>query len=93
MHERPTITVATIADAPAMATIYAHHVLHGTATFETVPPDAAEFAERLTGVLDAGAPWLAARDDSGDVVGYAYASQFRHRAAYRYTLRGQHLHP
>lgn len=96
-----TITGATLADAPAMAAIYAHHVLHGTATFETEPPGAEEFAARIGAVLAEGSPWLAARDAAGALAGYAYASQFRPRRAYRFScedsiyirddLRGQGL--
>ena len=79
------ITPATLDDAPACAAIYAHHVLHGTASFETVPPCESEMAARMGKVLDAGAPWLMARDEDGEVVGYAYASQFRERPAYRFA--------
>ena len=79
------IEPATLGEAEAVAAIYAHHVLHGTASFETAPPDAAEMAQRMAAVLDAGAPWLVARDSSSAVVGYAYASQFRDRPAYRFT--------
>ena len=72
-------------DAAAIAAIYAHHVLHGTASFETDPPSAAEMAARMGKVLDAGAPWLVARDAAGMLLGYAYASQFRDRPAYRFA--------
>jgi len=79
------IEPAVAADAPAIAAIYAHHVIHGTATFEIVPPDAAEIAARMTRVRQAGLPWLVARDAAGGVVGYAYASAFHARAAYGRT--------
>lgn len=79
------IETATLADAPQIAAIYAHHVLHGTASFETDPPGETEMASRLGKVLDAGAPWLVARGPDGDVLGYAYASQFRDRPAYRFA--------
>lgn len=79
------IVPATLADAAAIAEIYAHHVLHGTATFEIVPPDAGEIAARMDKVLGAGWPWLVACDESGEVVGYAYAAQMAVRAAYRYA--------
>jgi L-amino acid N-acyltransferase YncA len=80
------IEPAKIADAAAITAIYAHHVEHGTASFETEPPDAKEMAARLAKVLDAGSPWLVARDaESGQMLGYAYASQFRDRPAYRYA--------
>ena len=79
------IETATLADAAAVATIYAHHVRHGTASFEIEPPSEAEMAERMARVLDAGAPWLVARDANGEVLGFAYAAQFRDRPAYRYA--------
>ena len=72
-------------DATAIAALYAHHVLHGTATFETVPPDATEIASRMGKVAAAGWPWLVARDTAGTVLGYAYCTQFRERAAYRFA--------
>ena len=80
-----TLAPATLADVPAITAIYAHHVLHGTASFETEPPGEAEIAARLAKVLDAGSPWLVARSPCGEVVGYAYASQFRDRPAYRFA--------
>lgn len=83
------IEPATPGDAAAIAAIYAHHVVHGTASFETVPPDAAETAARMAAVREAGAPWLVARaasgDGAGEVLGYAYAAQFRNRPAYRFA--------
>ena len=79
------IQLASLADAAACADIYAHHVLHGTASFETEPPLEAEMAARMAKVLDAGAPWLVARAPDGEVVGYAYAAQFRDRPAYRFA--------
>jgi len=85
MSDPIVIAPATFADAPAIAEIYAHHVLHGTATFELVPPDAAEMAARIGRIVDAGWPWLVAHDANGEVVGYAYAGQMAPRAAYRFA--------
>lgn len=85
MDAAPVIEPASLADAAAIAAIYAHHVRHGTATFETVPPDAAEIAARMTKVRDAGSPWLVSRDADRAVTGFAYAAQFRDRAAYRFA--------
>ena len=79
------IEAATTADAAAVAAIYAHHVRDGTASFEIEPPSEAEMAERMAKVLGAGKLWLVARDPDGEVVGYAYASQFRDRPAYRFA--------
>lgn len=73
------------ADAGALAAIYGHHVLHGTGTFEEEPPDAVEMARRLAAVTTRGWPWLVAEAADGRVAGYAYAAQFRDRAAYRYA--------
>jgi L-amino acid N-acyltransferase YncA len=79
------IEPAQAKDIAEITAIYAHHVVHGTASFETGPPSEDEFAARLAKVQDAGAPWLVARDEDGSVTGYAYASQFRDRPAYRFA--------
>ncbi|MDE2582451.1 MAG: N-acetyltransferase [Rhodospirillales bacterium] len=79
------IRPATDADVPELQSIYAHHVLHGTGTFEEVPPSVEEMAERFARVRERGWPWLVSSDASG-VLGYAYATQFRDRSAYRFTL-------
>ena len=72
------------ADVPAITAIYAHHVLHGTGTFEEVPPGEAEMARRIAAVQDKGWPWLVAEED-GQILGFAYLAQFRPRSAYRYA--------
>ena len=79
-----TVRPATPADAAAIAAIYAPEVLNGTASFETVPPTIAEMGVRMARVIDAGWPWLVAEAD-GAIIGYAYAAQFRDRAAYAAT--------
>src|SRR5262249_18203863 len=66
-------------------TIYHHHVLHGAASFEIDPPDPAEMARRRRAVVDGGYPYLVAEQE-GRVVGYAYASAYRPRPAYRNTV-------
>jgi phosphinothricin acetyltransferase len=71
-------------DAAAIARIYAREVLEGTASFEIEAPDEAEIAARMARVTGAGWPWLL-DERSGRIAGYAYASQFRDRAAYRQT--------
>jgi phosphinothricin acetyltransferase len=76
---------ALTADAEACQSIYAHHVLHGLGTFEEVPPTVEEVARRMADVASRGLPWLVA-EDHGEVRGFAYASPFRLRAAYRYTV-------
>lgn len=72
-------------DVEALHAIYAHNVLTGTATFELEPPDVAEMARRRAAVLADGLPYLVAEID-GAVVGYAYASPFRPRPGYRFTV-------
>ena len=76
---------STEADLAAIQAIYAHHVLHGLATFEEVPPDAAEMARRRAEVLARGLPYLVAEAD-GRVLGYAYAAPYRPRIAYRFAV-------
>ncbi len=71
-------------DLPAITAIYAHHVLHGTGTFEEAPPDEAEMARRIAAVQDKGWPWLVAEED-GRILGFAYLAQFRPRSAYRFA--------
>jgi phosphinothricin acetyltransferase len=78
------IRPATTRDAEAIASIYAHHVLHGTASFDTVPPSVSFWAEKIESILARGWPFLVAEEDSV-VVGYAYVSQFRDRPAYAAT--------
>ena len=72
-------------DVEALAAIYAHHVIHGTGTFEEDPPSIEEMLARRRAVLDYGLPHLAAEED-GAVLGFAYAGPFRTRMAYRYTV-------
>lgn len=81
MQVRP----ATPADLPEIQSIYAHHVLHGTGTFDEVPPSVEEITERFAKVTDHGWSWLVATDATG-VLGYAYYTQFRDRSAYRYCV-------
>jgi len=71
-------------DAAAIAKIYAHHVHHGTASFDTVPRSVAETLERIATCNGRGWPFLVA-DRKGDVLGYCYATQFRDRPAYANT--------
>jgi L-amino acid N-acyltransferase YncA len=72
-------------DLPAMQAIYAHHVLHGTGTFETEPPSVADLGVRRADVLSKKLPWLVI-EAGGVVQGYAYANWFKPRAAYRFSV-------
>ena len=73
------------ADLPAITAIYGHHVLHGTGTFEEVPPTEADMAARIAKVQGQGCAWLVAEDEAGQVLGYGYYAPFRERSAYRFT--------
>jgi len=69
----------------AIQQIYAWHVLNGTGSFETVPPDAAEIGQRMRKIQQAGLPWFIAVSDD-KVRGFCYLSPYRPRYAYRHTL-------
>ena len=75
----------TADDVAAVTEIYAHHVVHGTGTFELVPPSEREMADRVELIRDAALPYLVAEDASG-VVGFAYAGPYRPRPAYAHTV-------
>ena len=77
---------STEADIPAITRIYGHWVRHGSGSFETEPPEEAEMARRREASLAGGYPYLVAVDRTGAVVGYAYASAYRTRPAYRFTV-------
>jgi L-amino acid N-acyltransferase YncA len=72
-------------DIGAIQAIYAHHVLHGTASFEEEAPSVEEIARRRADVLARGMPYLVAEID-GRVVGYSYASPYRARPAYPFSI-------
>lgn len=72
-------------DIARIHSIYSHHVLHGTASFEEEPPSIEELLRRRANVLDRGLPYLVA-EVNREIVGYSYAAPYRHRAAYRFTL-------
>ena len=89
----PLIRPSRDTDVAAITALYAHHVLHGTGTFETEPPTEADVAQRRRDVLARGLPWLVAEDE-GRVVGLAYCNWFKPRAAYRFSAEDSiYLHP
>jgi phosphinothricin acetyltransferase len=73
-------------DAEAIAALYAHYVRGSVATFEEAAPCADEIVTRMRAVQARGLPWLAGIDPGGSLAGYAYASPYRTRPAYRYTV-------
>ena len=76
---------AVEADLASVQSIYAWHVEHGLASFEEIAPDVGEIARRWRDVRERNLPYLVAELDAR-VVGYAYASPYRTRSAYRYTV-------
>ena len=74
------------ADLEAITGIYAHHVRHGLASFEEVPPDRAEMEQRFRAARDAGTPYLAGELGLDGVQGYAYALPYHRRPGYRYSV-------
>ena len=81
----PLIRSSRDGDIAAITAIYAHHVLHGTGTFETEPPSGADMTTRRADVLSKGLPYLVAEED-GEIVGFAYGNWFKPRPAYRYSV-------
>ena len=84
---------ATDADLPAIQSIYAHWVNHGTGSFELTPPTVDDMATRCADVLAKGLPYLVA-EEAGLLRGYAYANWFRPRPAYRFSVENSvYIHP
>lgn len=87
MADRAAVSIrpATEADLPAIAAIYGDHVLHGLASFELDVPSVDEMRRRYLDIVGQGFPYIVAGKD-GRVAGYAYASYYRTRPAYRFTV-------
>ena len=81
----PLIRSSCDQDLAAITEIYAHHVLHSTGTFETVPPNQTVMAALRADVMSKGLPYLVA-EEGGKIVGFAYGNWFKPRAAYRYSV-------
>jgi len=81
----PTIRDSRPEDVPAITAIYGHWVRHGLASFELDPPEEAEMARRRAAILAAGYPYLVAEAE-GRLLGYACASAYRPRPAYRFAV-------
>lgn len=72
-------------DGEAIAAIYNPYIADTVISFEEAPVDAAEMRQRMAKVAEAGLPWLVAEED-GELLGYAYATPWRVRSAYRYAV-------
>jgi phosphinothricin acetyltransferase len=79
----PRLRVATPDDGAAAAAIFRPYVEDTAIAFEETPPTAAAMTDRIEKTLETY-PWIVAEED-GEIVGYAYASRLRDRAAYRWT--------
>ena len=79
------VRLAAAQDLPAIQAIYAHHVLHGLASFEEEAPPLEEMRRRFEAVTGDGLPYLVA-EEQGEVLGYGYCTLYRTRPAYRHTL-------
>ncbi|MDY6961576.1 MAG: N-acetyltransferase family protein [Pseudorhizobium pelagicum] len=77
---------ARLSDLAAITAIYADSVTNGTASYEMTPPDEAEMQERFLAITSRGYPYIAAEGHDGAFLGYAYASAFRTRPAYRWLV-------
>lgn len=78
------IRSASVEDFAAITSIYEEAVLHGTASYELAPPNQDEMRGRWDSIVKAGYPYLVAVSPDGRLLGYAYASAFRTRPAYRW---------
>lgn len=85
MTDRIVVRDAAEADMAAIQQIYAHYVRNTHATFEEVPPTLDELRHRRMTITARGLPYLVAECD-GHIVGYAYASVYRTRSGYRFTV-------
>jgi L-amino acid N-acyltransferase YncA len=79
------IRAATPDDAAAIAAIYAPYVTESAVSFEMEAPDAKEIGARMNACADRY-PWLVGEDEDGNLIGYAYATAFRARPAYRFAV-------
>lgn len=84
---RPTVRAAVPADAEPVAAIFAHYVTTSVATFEEVAPTASDWRQRLDDLAAQNLPFLVAEaEGDGSVYGFAYASPWRPKPAYRHTV-------
>jgi phosphinothricin acetyltransferase len=81
------IRAAVPADAEPVVAIFAHYVTTSVATFEEVAPTAADWRRRLDDLTVRNLPFLVAEaEPDGAVCGFAYASPWRPKPAYRHTV-------
>lgn len=87
------IRLAELSDAAAITDIYNPYITDTTITFEEQTLSAGQMAQRIQDIRAAGLPWLVA-EDAGRLMGYAYASPWKARSAYRHSVEvSVYLHP
>jgi len=79
------IRATQASDVKALSEIYNYYVLNTVVTFEEEPVEVADMEQRLSETLEANLPWLVL-EDGGEVVGFAYASKWKGRCAYRHSV-------
>jgi L-amino acid N-acyltransferase YncA len=93
MKAELVIRDANETDAEAVQAIYAHHVLNGTASYDIEPPSVDFIRDKIRQIREAGWPFVIGELES-EIAGYAYATQFRDREAYRFTAEDSiYVHP
>ena len=83
LHLRP---VEPIQDAEALSSIYGRYVREAWVSFEVIPPPPEAMQERAQAILEQQLPYVVAENSDGRLLGYAYASPYRARAAYQYSV-------
>lgn len=77
---------ARLSDLGAITDIYCESVQNGVASYELTPPTVEEMIRRFTTLTDGGYPYIVAEDETGLLLGSAYAGAYRTRPAYRWTV-------
>ena len=80
------IRPVTHSDAARLAEIYNHYIANSTATFETDAVTSLQMENRITGIQKNLLPWLVTENANGIIHGYAYASKWKERNAYKYSV-------
>tara|TARA_R110001606_G_scaffold399306_1_gene584306 strand:- start:30068 stop:30352 length:285 start_codon:yes stop_codon:yes gene_type:complete len=79
------IRAAKPEDADALASIYSYYISNTVVSFEEAALSGSEMALRVNKAIDFGLPWLVAESDA-EVVGYAYATRWHERSAYKHSV-------
>lgn len=85
---------ARLDDSRSISDIYNHYVLNTAITFEETPTSANDIRERIELTRAENLPWIIYEDETHNVIGYAYASKWKGRCAYKYSVEiTVYLHP